>query len=98
MRFSFPPAVSAALLALVVAMPAMAEDGDDDTRRIAPREKELSPFCACWYEGYEDGLEFRWDNRQFAEDFGVCVKAGQLTGYELGFKASEARQERRCPR
>ncbi len=55
------------------------------------------PPCGCWYRGYEDGLEFRWDNRHTAENFGACVKAGRANQYDAGFKSGSERAERYCP-
>lgn len=53
--------------------------------------------CKCWYEGFEDGLEFSWDNRAFAEKYARCAKSGMARVYEDGFKASQNAQARKCP-
>lgn len=55
------------------------------------------PPCGCWYRGYEDGLEFNWDNRHTAENWGYCKKAGGSTSYDAGFKSGAERAERLCP-
>jgi len=59
---------------------------------------EDSEYCDCWYEGFEDGLEYRWDNRHIAEDYEQCVQLGQLAAYEKGFEAVEKGAERKCSR
>lgn len=55
------------------------------------------PPCGCWYRGYEDGLEFSWDNRHTAENYAYCSRGGALGNYEAGFKAAAAGAERVCP-
>lgn len=53
--------------------------------------------CACWFHGYEDGMEFGWDNRHVAEHYGRCQQRGAIAAYDEGFKTAAERGERRCP-
>ena len=53
--------------------------------------------CGCWLSGYEDGLEFTWDNRSAAENYQGCAKKGGVQAYEDGFKAAQEHKARKCP-
>lgn len=64
----------------------------------APLEAADEGPCSCWYLGYEDGLEFNWDNRRFAENYARCQKQGAIAMYDDGFKAATEKRERTCPR
>lgn len=63
----------------------------------APAQEAAETPCGCWYRGYEDGLEFDWNNRQFAEQHDFCAGKGLVGQYDAGFRASVDGAERQCP-
>jgi hypothetical protein len=55
------------------------------------------PECTCWYDGYEDGLEFPLAEITQAEHYSYCAKLGFQSPYEEGFTAAKGRKQRKCP-
>lgn len=73
----------AALLALGTSVPAAAQ--------------QQGGGCHCWYRGFEDGTEFRPEQKDQAENFAACKDAGAQSSYDAGFAAGNERGERKCP-